>query len=105
MRRSWLARAGLVGWLLAGSVLGGGCGDSTSSTPSYVGEEQTALVSAKEGGELAAGAVKVKVPAGAVDKDTEFSVRVKSKEDQPGKDSIAVDVYEIGPSTQFKKPV
>jgi hypothetical protein len=107
MRFSWLARAGLIGLLLAGNVAGGCGGDDSeaSSAPSYVGEMTEELMTAAEGGEMELGAVKIAIPAGALEEDTEITLKIQSKADAPEKEKIAIDVYEFGPSLEFKTPV
>jgi hypothetical protein len=85
-----------------------GCGsDSDGGGPeSYAGEEKTVMVTAAEGGMVEAGAVALSVPPGALAADTELSVKVVDKADQPGAENIAIDVYDFGPDgTTFLKPV
>lgn len=106
MRRvSWAVCAVAFGCLAVSFA--SGCGDSEKSGPeSYVGETKSALVAAEKGGELAVGAVKIKVPAGALEKDTELTAKVHSKKAYPQNKDIAIDVYEFGPKgTTFSKDV
>ncbi len=106
MQLSGWARFGLLSsWLVASTI---GCGsDSESGGPqSYVGEMQKVMITAAEGGTVDAGAVKLSVPAGALEEDTEISVSVVDKAGHPSSADIAIDVYEFGPDgTTFKMPV
>jgi hypothetical protein len=101
----WLVRVFLLGCLTVGSLAacedGGGRGPAT-----YVGQESSALIQASQGGEVSVGAVKVTVPAEALEKDTRLSAKVSNKREHPDKDRIAIDVYEFGPEgTIFTKDV
>lgn len=89
-------------------VFVGACGDDSgkSGPESFVGESAEALVQAEKGGALAVGAVKVKVPSGALEKDTLLTVKVQSKKQHPQQTKVAIDVYEFGPKgTTFSKDV
>lgn len=71
-------------------------------------EEKSQTVKAEEGGEIevAGGEAKIKIPAGALDKDTEISVKLYKTDGFNNKKALASNVVEFGPSgTKFKKPV
>jgi hypothetical protein len=107
MKSLWLwVHAGLLGCLVLGAAPG--CSDEggKKGPPSYVGEETSALIEADKGGELAVGAVKLKVPADALTADKKLTVKVLDKDTYPDKRKIAIDVYEFGPKgTTFEKEV
>lgn len=105
MNVRWLLRVLLLGCLSFGSLVA--CSDGAGGGPtSYVGQERSALIEAGKGGGVALGAVKVTVPAEALAKDTELSVKISDKKQHPDKDRIAIDVYEFGPEgTTFSKDV
>jgi hypothetical protein len=103
---SYWVRACLMGAMV--SALGAACGDSgeESGPESHVGEQSSALIEAKKGGDLAVGAVKIKVPADALEKDQELTVKVVDKKKHPESGKVALDVYEFGPKgTTFSKDV
>ncbi|MFT3925748.1 MAG: hypothetical protein QM778_24615 [Myxococcales bacterium] len=91
----------MVGWLLTA------CGDSgdTPTPESYVGEMTSQLVKAGEAAEVSLGAAKLKIPAGALDQDTQIELKVVSKKDLPSSKEIAIDAYDFGPDgLSFKAP-
>lgn len=82
------------------------CGGSGESKK--VVEEKSQTITASEGGEIevAGGEAKIKIPAGALDKDTEISVTLYTTDGFKNKKALASNVVEFGPSgTKFKKPV
>lgn len=82
------------------------CGGSGESKK--VVEEKSQTVTAAEGGEIevAGGEAKIKIPAGALEKDTEISVTLYTTDGFKNKKALASNVVEFGPSgTKFKKPV
>ncbi len=105
MNAHGLVRVFLLGCLTLGTLAA--CSDGDGGGPaSYVGQEKSALIEASKGGGVALGAVKVTVPAEALPKDTELSVKVSDKKEHPNKDRVAIDVYEFGPEgTTFSKDV
>lgn len=107
MKCLWLVvRAGLLGCLILGTAAACGDGGGKKGPPTYVGQEASALIEADKGGEVAVGAVKLKVPADALSMDKKLTVKVLDKNDYPDKRKIAVDVYEFGPKgTTFEKEV
>jgi hypothetical protein len=105
MRTAGWARVGFVALFVLTAM---GCGsDGDSGGPeSFAGEEKSVMVTAAEGGMVEAGAVALAVPPGALAADTELSVKIVDKADQPGAEDIAIDVYDFGPDgTTFLKPV
>lgn len=101
---SWSVRAFLLGCVVLSTLAA--CGGDGGGPVSYVGKETSALIEAKQGGDVALGAVKIAVPAEALEKDTKVSVIVNSKKDYPDRDQVAIDVYELGPKgTSFTKDV
>ena len=81
------------------------CGSGESKK---VIEEKSQTVSAEKGGEIevASGAAKIKIPAGALAKDTEISVKLYKTDGFKNKNALASNVVEFGPSgTKFNKPV
>ncbi|MBQ3368029.1 hypothetical protein IJG44_03890 [bacterium] len=82
------------------------CGGSGESKK--VVEEKSQTITASEGGEIevAGGEAKIKIPAGALDKDTEISVTLYTTDGFKNKKALASNIVEFGPSgTKFKKPV
>jgi hypothetical protein len=98
-------RALLLGCWVLGTLVG--CGGGGGAGPvSYVGEESSALIQASKGGDVGVGALKVAVPAEALEKDTRLTVEVDSKKDYPDRARIAIDVYALGPKgTTFSKDI
>ena len=71
-------------------------------------DEKTQMISASEGGEIeiGGGEAKIKIPAGALEKDTEISAKLYNTNGFNNKKALASKVVEFGPSgTKFKKPV
>ncbi len=103
-----LSRGLLCGLMVALCACGSeGDGDNTGGGfKSFAGTEESAMVSAAEGGELEAGAAALSVPPGAVASDLEVSVKVTSKSGKPDEKNVLIDVYDFGPDgTTFLKPV
>ena len=70
------------------------------------GESAALMVAADTGGEMVLKDMALKVPAGALDNDTEISVAVEDAIDVPDKSSVVGPVYRFGPAgTQFKRAV
>lgn len=64
------------------------------------------LVTAAEGGEVAAEGVKLNIPAGALAADTTITIETLDEDDQPESHRIASGVFDLGPDgTQFQVPV
>lgn len=83
------------------------CGSSSSEKKEVV-EEKSEKISAEKGGEIevADGAAKIKIPAGALAKDTEISVKLYKTSGFNNKKALASNVVEFGPSgTVFQKPL
>ena len=83
------------------------CGGDKKESKTVV-EEKSQTVTAAEGGEIevAGGEAKIKIPAGALEKDTEISVALYKTDGFNNKNALASNVVEFGPSgTKFKKPV
>ena len=83
------------------------CGGDKKESKTVV-EEKSQTVTAAEGGEIevAGGEAKIKIPAGALEKDTEISVTLYKTDGFNNKKALASNVVEFGPSgTKFKKPV
>ncbi|MBR4490393.1 hypothetical protein IKP13_07130, partial [bacterium] len=81
------------------------CGGGESKT---IVEEKSQTVSAENGGEIevAGGAAKIRIPAGALKKDTEISVKLFKTDGFNNKKALASNVVEFGPSgTVFEKPI
>ena len=81
------------------------CGGGESKK---VVEEKTQTITAAEGGEIevADGAAKIKIPAGALKKDTEISVKLYKTDGFNNKKALASNVVEFGPSgIHFFEPV
>lgn len=81
------------------------CGGGESKK---VVEEKSQTVSAEKGGEIevAGGEAKIKIPAGALKKDTEISVKLYKTDGFKNKKALASNVVEFGPSgTVFEKPI
>ena len=71
-------------------------------------EEKSQTITAAEGGEIevADGAAKIEIPAGALKKDTEISVKLYKTNGFNNKKALASNVVEFGPSgTIFEKPI
>ena len=71
-------------------------------------EEKSQTITAAEGGEIevADGAAKIKIPAGALKKDTEISVKLYKTDGFNNKKALVSNVVEFGPSgTHFMEPV
>jgi len=97
----------LVTLLVSALFFAVSCGGSSSEKKEVI-EEKTQTVSAENGGEIEVdgGAAKIKIPAGALDKDTEISVKLYKTNGFNNKSALASNVVEFGPSgTKFKKPV
>lgn len=95
----------LVTLLVSVLFLAVSCGGGESKK---VVEEKSQTVKAEEGGEIEVGGgdAKIKIPAGALDKDTEISVKLYKTDGFNNKKALASNVVEFGPSgTKFKKPV
>ena len=95
----------LVTLLVSVLFLAVSCGGGESKK---VIEEKSQTVKAEEGGEIEVGGgdAKIKIPAGALDKDTEISVKLYKTDGFNNKKALASNVVEFGPSgTKFKKPV
>jgi len=95
----------LVMTIFAALFFAVGCG---SSEKKEVIEEKSQKVSAEKGGEIEVdgGAAKIKIPAGALAKDTEISVKLYKTSGFNNKKALASNVVEFGPSgTKFEKPV
>jgi hypothetical protein len=105
MRLQVRARALLLASVLAASPLG--CGSEEAGAPmSFVGESASREVAADEGAELSVGAVKLKVPSGALEQDEKLEIAVQTKQGKPHEEKIALDVYDFGPDgLTFKQPV
>lgn len=101
----------LFGVLLVLSTLGvvPGCDDggAGAGSPSPgVGEHQEKQITAATGGTVSATGVALAIPPGALSADTTITVDIKSKSDYADSGSIAVNVFEFGPTgTQFALPV
>ena len=83
------------------------CGGDKKESKTVV-EEKSQTITASEGGEIevAGGEAKIKIPAGALEKDTEISVTLYKTDGFNNKKALASNVVEFGPSgTKFKKPV
>lgn len=101
MRRA-LSATGTALVLVLSSLLAPACGDDAQKAEdmpvdSYVGEKASVKAKANEMVELSVGAAKLKVPAGALESDTELTVQVVSKKDLPASKDVALDVYDFGP--------
>ena len=84
----------------------GNAGNSGGGEPVSPGDEVSAEITAAEGGEITLGGVTANIPAGALADDTEITIEVLDKADQPGADDIVADVFDFGPDgTTFEKPV
>ena len=97
----------LVTLLVSALFFAVSCGGSSSEKKEVI-EEKSQTVSADKGGEIEVdgGAAKIKIPAGALDKDTEISVKLYKTDGFKNKKALASKVVEFGPSgTKFKKPV
>ena len=108
MGRTWGA-TGTALTLVMLALTWSACGDDPDHAgkdpESYVGESASAIAKAGETAELSVGEAKLKVPAGALESDTELTVKVVSSKDLPATKDIAVDVYEFGPEgLNFKAP-
>lgn len=91
--------------LIAAMFLAVGCGGGESKK---LIEEKTVLISAADGGEIevADGATKIKIPAGALKADKEISLKLYKTNGFDNKKALASNVVEFGPSgTVFEKPV
>lgn len=91
--------------VIAAMFLAVSCGGGESKT---VVEEKSQTISAEEGGEIevAGGAAKIKIPAGALASDKEISVKLFKTDGFNNKKALASNVVEFGPEgTIFKKPV
>ena len=98
----------LVTLLVSALFFAVSCGGSSSSSSEEkeVIEEKSQTVSAEKGGEIEVDGAKIKIPAGALDKDTEISVKLYKTDGFNNKKALASNVVEFGPSgTKFKKPV
>ena len=83
-------------------------GGSSDSEKKEVIEEKSQTVTAKDGGEIeiAGGEAKIRIPAGALDRDLDISVKLYKTNGFKNKNALASNVVEFGPSgTVFKKPV
>ncbi len=103
-------RLGPALWAVLGILLCSACGDGdekgSEPAPSFVGESASLAVKANEKAELNVGAVKLKVPEGALEGDTTLTVQVVSKKDVPASKDVAIDVYDFGPDgLMFKTDV
>ena len=81
------------------------CGGGESKK---VVEEKTQTITAAEGGEIevADGAAKIKIPAGALRQDTEISVKLYKTDGFNNKKALVSNVVEFGPSgIHFFEPV
>ena len=81
------------------------CGGGESKK---VVEEKSQTITASEGGEIevAGGAAKIHIPAGALKKDTEISVTLYKTDGFNNKKALASNVVEFGPDgTIFEKPI
>ena len=98
----------LVTLLVSALFFAVSCGGSSSSSSEKkeVIEEKSQTVSAEKGGEIEVDGAKIKIPAGALVKDTEISVKLYKTDGFNNKKALASNVVEFGPSgTKFKKPV
>ena len=98
----------LVMTIFAAIFFGVSCGSSSKEESKKVVEEKSTVISAEEGGEIeiAGGEAKIKIPAGALEKDTEISAILYKTDGFSNKNALASNVVEFGPSgTKFKKPV
>lgn len=83
------------------------CGGDKKESKTVV-EEKSQTITASEGGEVtvAGGEAKIKIPAGALAKDTEISVTLYKTDGFNNKKALASNVVEFGPAgTKFNKPV
>ncbi|MBO4712205.1 hypothetical protein J5681_09885 [bacterium] len=95
----------LVLTIFAALLFAVSCGGGESKK---VVEEKTQTITAAEGGEIevAGGAAKIEIPAGALKKDTEISVKLYKTNGFNNKKALASNVVEFGPSgTIFEKPI
>jgi hypothetical protein len=85
----------------AGAMADAGASDAPAGTMASM------MITATTGGTLSSGAATLLVPAGALAGDKLLTVSAQAPEaDLPGRDSIAGDVYDFGPSgTTFTVPV
>ena len=98
----------LVTLLVSALFFAVSCGSSDSKEKKEVVEEKSQTISAAEGGEIevAGGEAKVKIPAGALDKDLEISMTLYKTDGFNNKNALAANVVEFGPAgTVFKKPI
>ncbi len=97
----------LVTLLVSALFFAVSCGDSGSEKKEVI-EEKSQTITASEGGEIevAGGDAKIQIPAGALSKDTEISVKLYKTNGFNNKKALASNVVEFGPSgIKFEKPV
>ena len=98
----------LVAVLVSALFFAVSCGSGSKEESKKVVEEKSTVISAEEGGEIeiAGGEAKIKIPAGALEKDTEISAKLYKTDGFKNKNSLASNVVEFGPNgLKFKKPV
>ena len=92
-----------------GGAAGGSAGADAGVDPgdAAAGTMSSMMITAATGGTLTAGSASLLVPAGALATDKLLTVTVgPPAADEPGRDSLAGDVYDFGPSgTTFTVPV
>lgn len=99
--------------LMLGASATFGCSDSDSDDGKKDGTAQvsedtvTVSISAKNGGEVKLGDAALKIPAGALSKDTDVTLEAKTPaKSLPDQDSLQGMTYDFGPDgTTFEKPV
>lgn len=84
------------------------CGSDSKKEEKKLIETKSAVITVEKGGEIESsdGSAAVQIPAGALDKDTEITMKVYKSNGFKDKDAIASNVVEFGPDgTVFKKPI
>lgn len=102
----------VLGLAAATGAMAVGCSSSDSSAGAAVGadlpgvgEHVSQAVTAAAGGTVKGTGVTIAIPAGALAADTTVTVDIKSRSGQPAAETIASNVFELGPSQTFTTPV
>lgn len=89
------------------TVLTAGCNNDTESgrEGTEASEPAAKTISADKGGKVSTGGASVKIPAGALDEDTEITIDLLDRDGLPDVDSVASKVFDFGPDgTTFSDP-